>query len=103
MKNLQELYADIVANDELKKAFAEAARNNRVVEFARENGADVTLDEIRSFLEEKGKTDTELSKDELENVAGGGCLIPDPGTVTSMVYNGVCSNTTYSVSPVQCF
>ena len=103
MKTLQELYSAVITDDELKKAFAESAKNNRLVEFAKENGVDVTLDEIRGFFEEKGKTDKELSNDELENVAGGGCLIPDPGNVTSMVNVGVCDNNTYSVNFSNCF
>lgn len=35
MKSLQELYAEIIASDDLKKAFAEAAKNNTVTQFAK--------------------------------------------------------------------
>ena len=93
MKPLQELYTEITADDGLKKAFAEAARDNRIAEFAHENGADVTLDEIRAFLADKSAADRELTSDELENAAGGVCLIPNPDAVTSMVNTGICSNT----------
>ncbi|MBR5088796.1 MAG: Nif11 family protein [Ruminiclostridium sp.] len=73
MKTLQELYNEIVGSDALKKQFAEAAKNNAVVDFAKANGVETTLDEIKAFLEEKQKKDAELDPAELENAAGGTC------------------------------
>ncbi|MBR5088793.1 MAG: hypothetical protein IK093_05145 [Ruminiclostridium sp.] len=73
MKTLQELYNEIIKSDELKKQFAEAAKNNTVVDFAKANGVETTMDEIKAFLEEKQKKDAELDPSELENAAGGTC------------------------------
>ena len=92
MKTLQELYTEITVSDDMKKAFAEAAKNNNVVDFAKSRGVETTLDEIRTFLEEKAKIDKELSNDELENAAGGNCIIPSPDTVISLVGAGLCNN-----------
>ena len=104
MKTLQELYTEIAANDDLKKAFAEAAKNNNVVDFAKSRGVETTLDEIRTFLEEKAKTDKELSNDELENAAGGSCIVPNPESVQSMITASLCNNEpVYSSLPSHCF
>ncbi|MBR5088794.1 MAG: Nif11-like leader peptide family RiPP precursor [Ruminiclostridium sp.] len=73
MKTLQELYSEIVGSDELKKQFTEAAKNNTVVDFAKANGVETTMDEIKAFLEGKQKADAELDPAELENAAGGTC------------------------------
>ena len=73
MKTLQELYSEIIAGEEMKKAFAEAAKNDKIVEFAKEHGVDTTADEIKAFLEAKSEEEKELSPEELENAAGGNC------------------------------
>ena len=73
MKTLQELYTEITASDELKMAFAEAAKNNTVVEFAKEHGVETTMGEIQAFFNERKYQDEELSPEELENAAGGTC------------------------------
>ena len=71
MKTLQELYNEVIQSDELKKEFLEAGKNGKVEEFIKNHGCDVTLDEIKDFLENLTKEDKELSVDELGNVAGG--------------------------------
>ena len=73
MKTLQELYSEIIKSDELKKQFIEAAKNNTVVDFAKANGVETTMDEINAFLAEKQKKEAELDPAELENAAGGTC------------------------------
>ena len=73
MKTLQKLYTEITASDGLKTAFVDAAKNNRIVEFAKEHGCETTMDEIKAFLDEQKNQDEELSPEELENAAGGTC------------------------------
>ena len=73
MKTLQELYNEIMADDGLKNAFVEAAKDNKVVEFAKEHGAETTLDEIKAFLEASKPQEGELAPEEMENAAGGAC------------------------------
>ncbi|MEE5993514.1 MAG: hypothetical protein V3G42_09770 [Oscillospiraceae bacterium] len=73
MKTLQELYNEVIKSDELKKEFLEAGKNGKAEEFIKAHGCDVTLDEIKAFLENLTKSDNELSAEELENVAGGAC------------------------------
>ena len=71
MKTLQELYDEIMVSDELKAAFAEAAKGGKAEEFLKAQGCEATAEELTAFL--KGRTSDELSDEELNNVAGGGC------------------------------
>ena len=71
MKTLQDLYKEVMASEELKKAFAQAAKDNKVSDFLKAQGCDATEDEFKAFLTEKAKTDKALSEEDLENVAGG--------------------------------
>ena len=71
MKTLQELYKEIIASEELKTAFVEAAKAGKTVEFLKAQGCEATTEELAVFL--KKQTSGELSDEELDNVAGGGC------------------------------
>lgn len=71
MKTLQELYTEVIASEELKKAVAQAAKDKKVADFLKAQGCDATEDEFKAFLVEKAKDVKALSEDELENVAGG--------------------------------
>lgn len=74
MKTLQDLYEEVKAGDDLKKALAEAVKADKVTEFLKANGCDATLDELKEFVAEKAAKDESLrglSEDELEMVAGG--------------------------------
>ena len=79
MKTLQEVYDEVKASDDLKKALAEAVKAGKVTEFLKANGCDATLDELKEFVAEKVNKDkpVELSEDELEMVAGGRRLSSD--------------------------
>lgn len=70
MKTLQELYNELIASDELKTAFAEAAKDGKAQEFLKAHGCEATMEELTAFL--KGRTG-ELCDEELDQVAGGGC------------------------------
>jgi len=70
MKTLQELYNEIIASDELKTAFAEAAKGGKTMEFLKAQGCEATVEELAAFL--KDQTTGEISDEELDNV-GGGC------------------------------
>jgi len=73
MKTIQELYSEIMANQELKEQFIEAANAGKQEEFLKAHGCEATLEEVKAFLEAKQKEDAPLSFDELENAAGGTC------------------------------
>jgi len=75
MKTVQEFYSEIMASDELKKAFAAVAQSEEgIVAFAKEHGVDTTLDEIKAFLKEQTQNENkELAPEEMENAAGGTC------------------------------
>ncbi len=68
---LQELYDKVMASEELKKSFAEAAQDKEKLEaWLKTNGSNATVEQIGEFLKTKQKSG-EISDDELENVAGG--------------------------------
>ena len=71
MKTLNELYAEVTASDALKAEFLALKTPEDIVAFAKKNGCDVTLDDIKTFFEEKQKASGELSEEDLEQVAGG--------------------------------
>lgn len=51
MKTVDELYYEVVANEELKAAFAAAAKENKLAEFLKAQGCDATAEEAEEFLE----------------------------------------------------
>ena len=71
MKTLKELYTEIIGSDELKKAYLEAAKGGKIAEFLKVHGCEATAEEIKAFLKER--SNQQLSDDELDSVAGGGC------------------------------
>ena len=75
MKTLQELYNEVIASEELKKEYLEAAKNKNVMEFLKSHSCEATAEDFKTFVIEqtKANADKELSADELENVAGGTC------------------------------
>ena len=90
MKTVQELYKEIMASEELKKGFVEAATAGKQMDFIKEHGCEASAEEIKAFLKGKVEEDKALSADELENVAGGGCTeISAVEAVGSVVTFGV--------------
>ncbi len=71
---LQEIYDKVMASEELKRSFAEAAGDKgRLEAWLGAHGSDATAEQVGEFLKSKsGQTSGEISDDELENVAGGG-------------------------------
>ena len=71
MKTLEELYKEILANEEKKKAYEEAKAAGKLPDFVKENGCEATAEELAPLMT-KDEVFGELSLDELDNVAGGG-------------------------------
>ncbi len=68
---LQELYSKVMASEELKRSFAEAAQDKGKLEaWLKANGSNATVAEVGEFLKAQ-QTSGEVSDDELESVAGG--------------------------------
>ncbi len=96
MKTLQELYEEIIQSEELKKQFSEAAKNGTVIEFAKANGVETTIEDIKAFFEEKKNNEGEISDNEAENVSGGGCGEDAIGNIASVASFGLgCVSTGY--------
>ena len=77
MKTLQELYNEIIASDELKTAFAEAAKGGKTMEFLKAQGCEATVEELAAFLKDQttGEISDELfatGKESAISVASGG-------------------------------
>ena len=73
MKTVQELYNEILASDELKKALVEAMKADKLEDFLKLHDCEATAEEVQEFVEMKAAKDVpiELSEGELEHVAGG--------------------------------
>ncbi len=71
MKTLNELYIEIITNDELEDEIMLMETTADLVAFAQKHGCDVTLDEMEDFFKTKRKTIGELGDEELGLVAGG--------------------------------
>lgn len=68
---IEALYKEIIASDELKAAFAEAVKAQKLDEFLKSQGCDAAGAEIMDFLKSLRKGEGELADDELNSVAGG--------------------------------
>ena len=69
---IQEAYKKITSSEDLKKKAVEALKAGKGNEFLKEQGIDLTVDQIKEALQSK-KTG-ELSRSELDLAAGGGCI-----------------------------
>ncbi len=87
MKSLQEIYTEITASEELKAAFAEAAKNGTTLEFLRERGCGTTKEELAAFL--KSRSGGEIPDEELDNVAGGCNSATKFETIFSVISAGI--------------
>lgn len=85
MKTLQEMYDEIMASDDEKRAFVEAVKSDSVADFLKQHGCDAAEEDLQEFLDGKAADDAplELSIEELKSVAGG----------TESVISSPCSNT----------
>lgn len=68
---IEALYKKIIASDELKSAFIEAVKAQKLDEFLKSQGCDAAGAEIMDFLKSLQKGEGELADDELSSVAGG--------------------------------
>ena len=68
---IEALYKKIIASDELKAAFAEAVKAQKLDEFLKSQGCEATGAEIMDFLKSLRSAEGELADDELNSVAGG--------------------------------
>ena len=71
MKTLQKLYTEVIQSDELKNEFLALTTGEEIVAFAEKYGCTATLDEIKTFLEEKANLAGKLSEEDMAQVAGG--------------------------------
>lgn len=68
---IEALYKEILASDELKSAFVEAVKAQKLGDFLKAQGCEATEAEVVDFLKSLRKGEGELADDELSAVAGG--------------------------------
>lgn len=68
---IEALYKRIIASDELKSAFVEAVKAQKLGDFLKAQGCEATEAEVVDFLKSLRKGEGELADDELSAVAGG--------------------------------
>jgi hypothetical protein len=69
MKTLEELYREIQENEELKKEFIAAFKENRLEEFLKSQNCSAAQADVMAFL--NGTKEEIVSEDDLAKVAGG--------------------------------
>ena len=68
---IEALYKKIIASDELKSAFVEAVKAQKLGDFLKAQGCEAAEAEVVDFLKSLRKGEGELADDELNSVAGG--------------------------------
>ena len=68
---IEALYKEIIASDELKSAFVEAVKAQKLGDFLKAQGCDATEAEVVDFIKSLRSAEGELADDELSSVAGG--------------------------------
>ena len=68
---IEALYKEIIASDELKSAFVEAVKAQKLGDFLKAHGCEAAEAEVVDFLKSLRKGEGELADDELSSVAGG--------------------------------
>ena len=73
MKTLEELYTEVMGNEEAKVAFVEAIKANDAAAFMAANDCDATQEQLNEFIGLKMAEDgpMELGMDKLAEIAGG--------------------------------
>ena len=69
MKTIEELYNEINASEELKKAVSEIKDKEAFADFLKEQGCDASADEFEKFV--KSQTEGEIRDDDAAAAAGG--------------------------------
>ena len=71
MKSLEEFFKEVRSNEEMKKAFVSAFKDDRTEEFLKAHDCDASVSDVNDFL--NGTKDEAVSEDDLAKIAGGGC------------------------------
>ena len=71
MKTIEQSYEEIKNSEELKKQFADALKENKLEDFLKAHDCDASVKDVMTFL--NGLKEGELTDDDLDKVAGGGC------------------------------
>ena len=75
MKTTEELYNEVMENEELKKEWQEAINTGRQEDFLKKHDCSATLEEVVAFTEAKKEQDEEISLNQLDSVAGGKVIV----------------------------
>ena len=71
MKSLNDIYTEVMTDEDLRKEFLEASEAEKISEFLKAHGCEATIDEFDEFMKSAGGKSGELDDDELDNVAAG--------------------------------
>ena len=81
-------------NEEMIAKAKEAKSVEELIALAKENGVELTEEDAKAYFAQLNPTKGELSDDELEDVAGGGCLAEEerycPNCQTRLEMRGSC-------------
>lgn len=77
-------------NKELIETARKAGSPEELLAFAKENGVEMTGEDAKNYFDQLHPKTGELSDNELDNVAGGGCYARDGALMTTIGYK--CKN-----------
>ena len=87
---MENLYQELIEKAKQAKSVEE------LLALAKENGMEITEDEAKAYYAQLSPKSGELSDEELDNVAGGGCSVKVSGHKYTVVSSGVsCFNGCY--------
>lgn len=71
MKTIEQLYTELLTNEEKKKELAKALKENKAEEFLKANDCNATVEEAVAYIKVRSTKQGELSDAELDNISGG--------------------------------
>ena len=72
-------------NKELIETARKAGSPEELLAFAKKNGVEMTGEDAKNYFDQLHPKTGELSDDELDNVAGGGCNAKDDGILNTKI------------------
>ncbi len=79
MKTVDELYKEVISNEDLKKEYVSLKNEEEINGFLKEHDCEASAEDLKVFLE----NGHEIDDDELNDVAGGTCYKDDRPVVTA--------------------
>ena len=85
MKTVEELYKEINASEELKRAVSEIKDKTALADFLKKHGCEASVDEFGKYI--KSQIEGEIGDDEVASVAGGVSKMEANGPISDFFHH----------------